>query len=156
MSKIKLSDTMRFLTARLNAIAGGDVELALELEQERVEAGQELKIWARIRSPQRDHLMDYLRIALRGTIQRDGQWRDYVKNAEVAHGTALPAGHEYVVPIVVVVPMDAVLTEDGGQWSLRAQAVLDRTIDPRAEVQIHVTPARIPPEPAESSDPPQA
>ena len=138
MSKIKLSETLRFLTARLNAVTGGDVELRLEIDEEEVPAGEAIHARARVRSPQADHRLDYLRITMKGQVQREGRWREYVQSAEVAHETDLPADHEYVVPIVIVIPADAVLTEDGGIWSLRAQAFIDRKLDPRAEAAFAV------------------
>ena len=133
MSKFKLSDTMQFLTGKLNAITGGDVLLTLELESSNVKAGEELRATARLRSPEKSRNIDYILINLDGQVQRDGKWKDFVQSAEVAQDTKLPADHEFIIPIVIVIPADAVLSEDGGHWSLQARAFIDRTLDPRGE-----------------------
>lgn len=138
MSKFKLSDTMQFLSGRFNAIVGGDVTLTLEADSNEVKAGQELRAYAKLRSPEKDRQIEYLLISLRGQVQREGKWRDFAQSAEVAQATTLPADHEFVVPIVVLIPADAVLSEDGGSWSLAARAFVDKTIDPRAEITIVV------------------
>lgn len=133
MSKFKLSDTMQFLTGKLNAITGGEVELSVEVETATVAAGEELRARIRVRSPDKRRMIDYMQISLKGTVQRDGKWKDWVQSAEVAHDTALPQDHEFVVPVVVLIPPDSVLSEDGAHWSVFARAYLDQTIDPRAE-----------------------
>lgn len=138
MSKFKLSDTMQFLSGRFNAIVGGEVTLTLEADSQDVKAGEELRAFAKLRSPEKDRQIDYLLISLKGQVQRDGKWRDFAQSAEVAQATTLPADHEFVVPIVILIPSDAVLTEDGGSWSLSARAFVDKTIDPRAELAIKV------------------
>jgi hypothetical protein len=132
-SKFKLSDTMQFFTGKLNAITGGEVDLLVEVDDEKVKAGEELRARAVVRSPEKNRKIDYLLISLKGQVQRDGKWQDYVQSAEVAQDNALPADHEFVVPIVIRVPRDAVLTEDGGSWSIFARAYIDKTLDPRAE-----------------------
>jgi hypothetical protein len=134
MSKFKLSDTMQFLSGRFNAITGGEVTLTLEAEATSVAAGKELRATAKLRSPDKDRQIEYLLISMKGLVQRDGKWREFTQSAEVAQATTLPADHEFVVPIVILIPADAVLTEDGGNWSLSARAFIDKTIDPRAEI----------------------
>lgn len=129
---------MQFLSGKLNAITGGEVNLELELEADAISPGNELRAEARLRSPERRRLIEYLRISLTGQIQRDGAWHDYVQSAEVAQDTSMPADHELVVPIVIRVPGDAVLTEDGATWCLQARAYLDNKVDPRAEVTFTV------------------
>lgn len=133
MSKFKLSDTMQFLSGKLNAVTGGEVELSLELDKTKIKAGEEIRAHARVRSPEKSRTIDYLLISLQGTVQREGKWKDYVQSAEVAQDTALPANHEFVVPIVILIPADAVLSEDGATWSVYARAFLDKKVDPRAE-----------------------
>lgn len=132
-SKFKLSDTMQFLTGKLNAITGGEVALQLVLDNTEVVAGRELRAEVRVLSPEKDRNIDYLLISLEGTVQREGKWEEYVQSAEVAQDTALPADHEFMVPVVIVVPADAVLTEDGSRWRLYARAFLDKRFDPQAE-----------------------
>lgn len=133
MSKFKLSDTMRFLTGKLNAIAGGEVALDVVIPQDVVLAGGELRAEVRVRSPQRQRMIDYVQISIRGHVQREGKWQEWVQSAEVAQDTELPADHEFVIPVVVQLPIDAILSEDNGQWSVFARAYLDRKFDPRAE-----------------------
>lgn len=139
MGKIKLSDTLRFVTARLNKIAGSELELRLEIDDAEVIAGQVIRARAMVRAPEgTEHQLTYVLINLRGMVQREGRWQEYVQRAETAHNIPLPGGHEYVIPIVIKIPGQAVLTEDGGNWRLRAQAVVDNTIDPRAECVVNV------------------
>lgn len=133
MSKFKLSETMKFLTGKLNAITGGEVSLNVQIPEGPVAAGAELRGEVRVRSPQKRRNIDYIQISIKGQVQRDGKWEDWVQSAEVAQDTALPADHEFVVPVVVRIPADAVLSEDNGQWSLYARAYLDKKFDPRAE-----------------------
>ena len=133
MSKFKLSDTMRFLTGKLNQITGGEVSLTIVLDDEPVRAGAELRAEVHVRSPQKRRNIDYVQISIKGQVQRDGKWRDWVQSAEVAQDTALPEDHEFIVPVVVKIPIDAVLTEDNAQWSVYARAFLDKKFDPRAE-----------------------
>lgn len=138
MAKIKLSDTMRFLSGKLNRMTGGQVDLEVSLESESIAAGTELVAEATIRSPERERVLDYLLVSLRGQVQRNGKWQTYVQSAEAFHETTLPADHEYVVPVVVVIPEDAITSENGAKWSLRLQAVSDRAIDPRVEAAFEV------------------
>lgn len=133
MSKFKLSDTMQFLTGKLNAITGGDVLLTLALDSLVVKPGEELRATLRLRSPEKSRNIDYILISINGQIQREGKWKDYVQTAEVAQNTQLPADHEFVIPIIILVPEDSVLSEDGGIWALQARAFIDRTLDPRTE-----------------------
>ena len=139
MSKFKLSNTMQFLTGKLQAITGGEVDLRVEIENDVVAAGKELRAKVRVRSPEARRNIDYIQISLKGQVQRAGKWQDWVQSAEVAHDTALPEDHEFIVPVVVLVPIDAVLSEDGGHWSLFARAFLDKTVDPRADCPFRVT-----------------
>lgn len=138
MSKFKLSDTMQFLTGKLNAITGGEVQLNLDLDADDVVAGKELRAQVRIRSPEKRRNIDYVEISIKGQVQREGKWEEWTQSAEVAHDTALPSDHEFIVPVVVLIPIDAVLTEDGGQWSIFARAFLDKKFDPRAETSFNV------------------
>lgn len=133
--KFKLSETVRFLSRKLNAITGGgEVSLTLDMEAEQIEPGSELTAHARLRSPEQARQLDHLVLGMRGTIQRDGQWRDYIESAEVAQRTELPADHELIIPIMLYIPEDAVLTEDGAHWHLEARAALDGSIDARAQL----------------------
>ncbi|WP_158542282.1 sporulation protein [Lujinxingia litoralis] len=139
MAKIKLSETLRFLGTRLNKITGSDLEFLLEVEEAQVRPGAVIHAQARVRSPESgERELTHVAISLRGQVQREGKWQDYDQRAEVAHNTALPGGHEFVIPIEVQIPEDAVLSEDGATWSLRAQAVVDRSVDPRAEALFEV------------------
>lgn len=139
MAKIKLSETLRFLGTRLNKITGSDLEFLLQVEESQVRPGQTIHAEARVRSPESgERELTHITISLRGQVQREGKWQDYDQRAEVAHNTHLPGGHEFVVPIEVLIPLDAVLSEDGANWSLRAQAVVDRSVDPRAESTFNV------------------
>ena len=142
MGKIGLSDTLQFLTARLNRITGGELEFSLDVDDEEVPAGDVIRARATVRAPEgTDRTLTCVRISLRGQIQRDGAWEEYDEQAETAQGVPLPGGHEYIIPIVIKMPHQAVLSEDGGNWRLRAQAVVDRTIDPRDEVAVTVVDA---------------
>lgn len=139
MTKFKLSDTMQFLTGRLNAITGGDVVLTVDIEAESVRAGHELRASARLRSPGKSRDIEYILISLVGQVQREGKWTDYVQTAEVAQATKLPADHEFVIPIVIMIPGDSVLTEDGAHWAIQARAFVDATLNPRDEKSFTVT-----------------
>lgn len=139
MAKIKFSKTLKFLTAHLNKITGGDLEFRLETDDDEVQAGEVIRARAIVRAPEgKDRTLTRVSINLRGQVQRDGQWQDYGEDANAAEDVPLPAGHEYVIPIVIKIPREAVLSEDGANWRLRAQAVVDRTIDPRDEVGVTV------------------
>ncbi len=140
MTKIKLSQTLKFLTGRLNTITGGELDFALELGKNIVKAGEELEAKATLKCPQKARSIDYVAISLEGQVQRDGQWQDFVKTAEVAQDIRLPADYEFVIPIVLHIPEDAVYTQDGAHWRLKAKAAVDTTIDPRAEVSFEVRP----------------
>ena len=138
MSKFKLSDTMQFLTGKLNAITGGEVSLQLTIDADEVSAGREVKAELRVLSPNASRKIDYVLISLDGTVQRDSKWQPYVQSAEVAQDKLLPADHEFVIPVVIVVPEDAVLSEDGASWRIAARAYLDKKFDPRAEASFKV------------------
>ena len=90
MSKFKLSETMKFLTGKLNAITGGEVSLTVHIPDEPVSSGGELRGEVRVRSPQKRRNIDYVQISIKGQVQRDGKWKDWVQSAEVAQDTALP------------------------------------------------------------------
>ena len=142
MGTIKLSDTLQFLTARFNKITGGELDFTLQCDEEEVAAGEVIRAQAVLRSPEgRERMLTCVRINLRGQIQRGGAWETYDERAEAAQDVPLPRGHEYVIPIVVKIPNNAVLSEDGGNWRLRAQAVVDRTVDPRDEIAVTVVDA---------------
>ena len=136
--KFQLSETIKFLSSKLNQIAGGELELTIELAQQRVSPGDHLDARVRLRSPHQSHTIEYIVIAMRGQIQRDDQWRDYTESAEIAQQAQVIEGHEIVVPVVLFIPEDAVLSEDGADWVLSAKAVLDRRIDPRNEQAFEV------------------
>lgn len=139
MGKIKLSETLRFLSASLNKIRGGDFGFELLLDDSEVKAGEVIRARAIVRAPEEsDRTLTCVTISLRGNIQRDGKWQDYAQRAEAAHNIPLPGGHEYIIPIVIKIPNEAVLTEDGGKWRLRAQAVVDQRFDPRDEAIVTV------------------
>ncbi len=136
---IKLSKTLQILKARLNKFRGGHLSFSLEVDEEEVEIGEVIRAHATVRAPEGvDRTLTCIRISLHGEVQVDGRWKDYDERAETAQDVALPSGHEYVVPIVIKIPNNAVLSEDGGHWRLRAQAVVDRTIDPRDEAPVTV------------------
>ena len=139
MGKIKLSETLRFLSAHLNRFTGGNLELVITVDDEEVQAGEVLRANAALRAPEgKDVILGCITISLRGQVQRDGKWQVYDQRAEAAHNVPLPGGHEYVLPIVIKIPAEAVLSEDGGDWRLRCQAVVDRSIDPRDEAIVNV------------------
>lgn len=139
MGKIKLSDTLQFLTARLNKFTGGELDFSLVVDDPEVETGEVIRARAVVRAPeQSDRTLTCVRIRLRGQVQREGAWEEYSESAETAHDVPLPGGHEYVIPIVIKIPLQAVLSEDGGNWRLRAQAVVDGSFDPRDEVVVTV------------------
>lgn len=138
--KFKLSDTVKFLTRKLNAVVGvKDTSVTIEIEQPEVQPGAEVSASVRVVcGGEVSRTLDALVITMRGKVQRDNAWRDYTEAVEVGQGHVLEPGHELVVPLVVYVPEDAVLSEDGGQWGFEARAVLDRAIDPRAEASFEV------------------
>lgn len=138
MGKIKLSDTMQFLSGKFNTITGGGIELILEMPKNKIVVGGELQASARVRWPNKTAKIDYLQISLKGQVQRDGKWQEYVQSAEVAHDKELPENHEFVVPIIIMIPEDAVLTEDGANWSIFARAFIGKSVDPRAEIPFEV------------------
>lgn len=139
MSKIKMSKTLRFLTARLNKITGSALEFRIVVDDDEVVAGEVIRARAILSAPEgKTHMLGGVTIDLRGQVQRDGRWQEYAQRAESAHDVSLPGGHEYVIPIVIKIPREAVLTEDGGNWRLRAQALVDKTIDPRDESIVKV------------------
>ena len=136
--KFKLSETLKVLTNRFNAITHQEIFLSLEMEERSLKAGQALSARAVVRSPGEPRTIDYLTLNLQGQVQRDGKWRDYTEGAEVAQGVALEADQELIIPVVILVPEDAVLSEDGGAWSLTARVVLNGAIDPRDELVFEV------------------
>jgi len=138
LGKIKLSDTMQFLSGKFNTIAGGGVDLVLEMSGDEIRIGGELRASAHVKWPRKAGKIDYLQISLKGQVQRDGKWQPYVQSAEVAHGKDLPENHEFIVPIIIVIPEDAVLSEDGANWSLYARAFINKQFDPRAEISFQV------------------
>ena len=139
MAKIKLSDTLRFLSARLNTFTGGNLELKIEVDEEEVSAGEVLRARVTVSAPEgKNYTLSCVTISLRGQVQRANKWESYAQRAEAAHEIPLPGGHEYVIPVVIKIPQEAVLSEDGGNWRLRCQALVDRSIDPRDEVAVNV------------------
>lgn len=140
MTKIKLSETLKFLTGRLNTITGGELDLSLDLGKEAIKAGEELEARATLHCPDKARQIDYVVISIEGQVQRDGKWQDFVKSAEVAQDIVLPADYEFVIPIVLHIPEDAVYTQEGGHWHLKARAVVNTTVDPRAEMAFEVRP----------------
>ncbi len=142
MGKIKLSETLQFLTARLNRITGGELDFSVMIDDEEVAIGDVIRARAIVRAPEgQDRTLTCVKISLRGQVQSDGAWQEYDERAEAAQDVPLPGGHEYVIPIVIKIPHHAVLSEDGGNWRLRAQAVVDRTLDPRDEARVTVVDA---------------
>lgn len=129
---------MQFFTGKINAITGGEVAIQLDVGDGEVVAGRELRAELRVLSPGKARSIDYLLISLQGTVQREGKWQDYVQSAEVAQDTSLPEDHEFVIPVVIVIPADAVLTEDGASWRLYARAYLDKKFDPQVESALRV------------------
>ena len=140
MSKIKLSETLKFLTGRFNKITGGDLDVELNVEHGHVKAGENLSAQAVLRSPEKSRGVEYVMISVTGQVQRDGEWQDFVKSAEVAQDVRLPEDYEYVIPIVVQIPEDAVYTQDGAHWKISTRAHLENAIDPRAEAEFEVRP----------------
>lgn len=140
MTKIKLSETLKFLTGRLNVITGGELDLEIDLGKTAIKAGEELEARAKLHCPNQARKVDFVAISLEGQIQRDGEWQDFVKSAEVAQDIRLPADYEFVIPIVLHIPEDAVYTQEGGMWRLKAHAAIDSAINPRAEAQFEVKP----------------
>ncbi len=140
MTKIKLSRTLKFLTGRLNTITGGELELEIVVGKPSIKAGGELEARAVLHCPDKSRGIDYVAISLEGQVQRDGEWQDFVKTAEVAQDIRLPANYEFVIPIVLHIPEDAVYTQEGGHWRLKARAVVDSAVDPRAEANFDVSP----------------
>lgn len=139
MGKIKLSHTLKFFSDQLNKIAGSEFELEITLHDDNVPAGQPLHAEARlIASNNRHRTLDYLEIRVAGQIQQDGRWQTYTQSARIAHETPLPPDKIIIVPIVINIPQNAVLSEDGANWTLRIQAIIDRTIDPRIEAPFQV------------------
>ena len=138
MTKLKLSETLQFLTGRLNRITGGQLSLQLVLGKEHVQPGEQLEARALLLCPEKMRAVDYVAISLEGQVQRDGQWQDFVQTAEVAQEIELPANYEFVIPIMIHIPEDAVFTHEGGHWCLKARAVLAGAVDPRAEVAFKV------------------
>ena len=100
----------------------------------------ELEAKALLKCPDESRQIAYVVISLEGQVQRDGKWQDFVKSAEVAQDIRLPADYEFVIPIVLHVPEDAVYTQEGGVWRLKARAAVDSGIDQRAEAQFEVKP----------------
>lgn len=139
VAKIKLSDTLRFLSAQLNTFRGGSLELEILVDDDQVVAGEVLRARAALRAPEgKNCMLNRVTISLRGEVQRGGKWESYAQRAEAAHDVPLPGGHEYVIPIVIKIPTEAVLSEDGGNWRLRCQALVDGEIDPRDEATVNV------------------
>lgn len=139
VSKIKLSDTLQALTGRFNRIRGSELKFELQVDDEEVAAGAVLRAQAMLSSPEgKKRTLSCVRIELSGQIQAEGKWEEYSERAETAHHIPLPGGSQYVIPIVVKIPHRAVFSDDGAHWRLRAQAVVDRTLDPRDEIGITV------------------
>lgn len=138
--KFKLSDTVKFLTRKLNAVVGvKDTDVTIEVTQTQVQPGGEVSASVRVAcGGEVSRTLDALVITMHGKVQRDGAWRDYTEAVEVGQGHELEPGHELVVPLEVYIPEDAVLSEDGAQWGFEARAVLDRAIDPRAVASFEV------------------
>lgn len=138
-SKFKLSETLKVLARRVNSITNRDVFLSLGADEASVEAGQSLSVQATVRSPEKARRIDYLTLNLKGRVQRDGKWRDYTEGVEVAHDVVMEADQEIVIPVIILIPEDAVLSEDGGEWMLSGRVVLDSAMDPRDEIQLTIT-----------------
>lgn len=137
--KFKLSDTVKFLTRKINEVVGsGEVHVAVDVTSPTVAPGGEVQAEIRLVSAQKSHEISTLVIAMQGKVQRGQKWQDYTETVEVAQGYKLEAGHELIIPLVIYIPEDAVLSEDGAQWGFEARAVLDRAIDPRAEASFEV------------------
>lgn len=139
--KFKISDTLRFLSRTLNAISPqGSIQVNLELPEGEVHAGSELGATVRLVNDERDAQIDYLVLSMSGQVQRDGKWRSYSDTAEIAQGTPMPPHHELVIPVVLHIPEDAVLSEDGASWSIETRVVLNRSLDPRDAITFTVLP----------------
>lgn len=137
--KFKLSDTVKFLTRKINAVVGaGEVHVVVDVTTSTVAPGGEVQATIRVGSAEKGHEISTLVIAMSGKVQRGQKWQDYNESVEVAQGYALEGGHELVIPVVIYIPEDAVLSEDGAQWGFEVRAVLDRAIDPRAEASFLV------------------
>ena len=130
--KFKLSETLQFLSSKINAITGGGVEVSVSFENDVVSPGEMLEARVSARSPEKSRTIDYVALSMRGSVQRDGKWVDYTESAEVAQGTELEADHEIVIPLLLFIPEDGVLSEDGASWVVESRAVLDSMLDPRA------------------------
>ncbi len=139
LGKFKLSETLRFLSHRVNAIAHlPNVELEIASDGDPSHPGGEVRARVILRGDDAAHEIDYIALTMRGTVQRDGEWRDYTEGAEVAQGMSVPAEHEVVLPVIIYIPEDAVPTVDGGSWVLEARAIVDRAVDPRARLDFTV------------------
>ncbi len=137
--KFKISDTLRFLSRTLNAISPqGSVKVNLELPHDSVQAGAELCATVRLTNDEREAEIDYLVLSMSGQVQREGKWRAYSDSAEIAQGTPMPAHHELVIPVVLHIPEDAVLSEDGASWSIETRVVINRSLDPRDSIGFQV------------------
>ncbi len=138
--KFKLSDTVKFLTRRLNAVVGaGEVAVSIDVMTPEVAPGGEVHAEVKVVSAEKDHEISTLIIAMHGKVQREQSWRDYTETVEVAQGYALASGHELVIPLMIYIPEDAVLSEDSAQWGFDVRAVIDRAIDPRASASFEVS-----------------
>lgn len=140
MTKLKLSDSFRTLTAKLQAITGGELEALLELETPQVRPGGELLAKLRVRSPLRPRHIDYVQLNLEGQIQAEGRWQPYRQTVETAQERDVDSDHELLIPLVIVIPENAVLTADGAVWHLAARAAIDRAIDSRVSEIFEVVP----------------
>jgi hypothetical protein len=141
MPKIELSETLRILTSKLQGITGGEVELNLEIDTPELTPGSDLEARALVRCPSEGRTLEYLRLDVEGVVQVEDGWRDYRQVVETAQKTEMPADHEFVVPMLVQIPENAVLTEDGANWVIEARAALDRTLDTRARAEFDVVEA---------------
>jgi sporulation-control protein spo0M len=137
--KFKLSDTLQFLGSKLNALTGTELGLSLEVVGGEIKAGGQLEAKAVIRNPGKQRTIDYLVLTLDGQVQTGEGWRAYTEAAEVAHDKTLPPDQELVIPILLNIPEDAVLTSEGCEWVLRGRVSIDRAVDPRAEVVFRVS-----------------
>ncbi|MFW5966092.1 MAG: hypothetical protein ACOCV2_01185 [Persicimonas sp.] len=140
MTKIKLSRTLKFLTGRINTITGGELDLEVDIGREAVKAGEEVEARAVLNCPDKARAIGFVAISLEGQVQSDGEWSDFVKSAEVAQDIRLPANYEFVIPIVLHIPENAVYTQEGGHWSIKARASVDSALDPQAEAAFEVRP----------------
>lgn len=136
--KFDISGTLRLLTGKINEISGNDLELTVDVLEETVQAGEEIRGRIVIRTPEKSRMLNHLSVTLKGQIQRDETWQDYVRSAEVAHGTKLVEGHEFVVPVILRIPNRAVLTRDGAKWYIAARASIEHAIDPSGQATFTV------------------